>query len=105
MIKKIKEVCIKNKQINEKEIVEEQERKRKLDNQKALLRHEILKQIEEDEKQKSILEGELKKAEDLQKLLIDKNVSDQECNKIQDKNFNNELNFPIKKNHENNKKK
>lgn len=74
MIKKIKEVCLRNKINNQNELAEEDERKKRLDDKKSKLRSEILKQIDEDEKQKSILEEELKKAEQQQKNLINKQM-------------------------------
>lgn len=63
MIKKIKQVCLKNKVNSQNEFFKEEERKIHLDNKKTKLRTEILKQIDQDIKQKQILEDELKKTE------------------------------------------
>lgn len=87
MIKKMKEVYMKNKLTNQNELIEEVERKRNLDDKKAQLRHEILKQIDDDEKHKSILEEELKKAEDQQKLLINKQMESDNSHKFYNKDF------------------
>lgn len=83
----MKEVHMKNKITNQNELIEEVERKRKLDDKKAQLRHEILKQIDDDEKQKSILEEELKRAEEQQKLLINKHIEFENTNKFYNKDF------------------
>ncbi len=93
MIKRIKEVCMKNKAINQEEIYEEEERKRKLDDKKTKLRKEILKQIDEDEKQKSVLEEEFKKAEEHQKNLIIRQSLNESANKFFNKDYINESQF------------
>ena len=72
MIKKIKQVCLKNKVNNQNEFIQEEERKIFLDNKKSKLRSEILKQIDDDIKQKEILQEELKKAEEHKMHLLNK---------------------------------
>ena len=52
MIKKIKQVCLKNKVNNQNEFFKEEERKIDLDDRKSKLRSEILKQIDKDIKQR-----------------------------------------------------
>lgn len=95
MIKKIKEVCMKSKTTNQNELAEEDERKKKLDDKKCKLRSEILKQIDEDEKQKCILEDELKKAEEQQRNLYDKQINAENINQFYNKDFINENNFIV----------
>jgi hypothetical protein len=63
MIKKIKQVCLKNKVNNQNEFIKEEERKIDLDEKKYKLRSEIFKQIEFDIKEKERLENELKTEE------------------------------------------
>ena len=63
MIKKIKQACLKNKVNSQNEIYKEEDRKINLDDKKLKLRSEILKQIENDVKQKEYLNEELKKTE------------------------------------------
>ena len=91
MIKKIKEVCNKNKLSNNSDLIQEDERKKKLDDKKLLLRSEILKQIDVDEKQKIILENEFKKTENNQKNFINKNNYIEDQSKFQNKEPKNNI--------------
>jgi len=93
MIKKIKEVCMKNKIMNQNELVAEDQRKKRLDDKKSKLRSEILKQIDEDEKQKSVLEEEFKKTEDQKKDLLNKRMITENINQFYNKDFINENSF------------
>ncbi len=88
---------MRNKITTQIELVEEDERKKKLDDKKSKLRSEILKQIDDDEKQKSILEEEFKQAEEQQKNILLQNHKQQSLNEntnqFYNKDFINETNF------------
>lgn len=85
---------------NQDELAEEDERKKKLDDKKSKLRSEILKQIDEDEKQKSILEEELKKADEQQIDLLNKQMLYENIGQFHNKDFINENNFILNMNSE-----
>ena len=88
MIKKIKQVCMKNKVRNQNEFIQEEVRKINLDDKKSKLRSEILKHIDEDKMQKEILKEEWKKAEELQMDIINKKTLEESIvNKFHEKDF------------------